>query len=64
MTKNFFHPSLLLLILDPGSGMGKNQDPGSGTNILDPQHCFKLQENILVSNNGRHGEERKRCERP
>ncbi len=70
MTKIFFHPSLLLLFLDPGSeirdpgsGMGKNQDPGSGTNIPDPQHCFKLRENILVSNNGRHGEERKRCER-
>jgi hypothetical protein len=29
MTTNFFHPSLLLLFLDPGSGMGKNQDPGS-----------------------------------
>ncbi len=28
MTKNFFHSSLLLLFLDPGSGMGKNQDPG------------------------------------
>jgi hypothetical protein len=30
--------------LDPGSeirgsGMGKNQDPGSGINIPDPQHC-------------------------
>jgi hypothetical protein len=23
----------------PGSGMGKNQDPGSGINIPDPQHC-------------------------
>ncbi len=33
MKKFFFHPSLLLLFLDPGSGMGKNQDPGSGTNI-------------------------------
>jgi hypothetical protein len=20
--------------------MGKNQDPGSGINILDPPHCF------------------------
>jgi hypothetical protein len=41
MTKNFFfHPSLLLLFLDPGSGMGKNPDPGSGINIPDPQHCF------------------------
>jgi hypothetical protein len=30
MTTNFFHPSLLLLFLDPGSGMSKNQirDPG------------------------------------
>ena len=39
MTKIFFHPFLLLLFLDPGSGMGKNQDPGSGINIPDPQHC-------------------------
>jgi hypothetical protein len=29
LTSNFFHLSLLLLFLDPGSGMGKN-----------PQHCF------------------------
>jgi hypothetical protein len=28
MTTNFFHPCLSLLFLDPGSGMGKNQDPG------------------------------------
>jgi hypothetical protein len=26
-------------IRDPGSGMGKNPDPGSGINIPDPQHC-------------------------
>ena len=32
MTSNFFQPSLLLLFLDPGSGMGKNQDPGSKRN--------------------------------
>jgi hypothetical protein len=25
-------------VRDPGSGMGKNQDPGSGLNIPDPQH--------------------------
>jgi hypothetical protein len=25
-------------IRKPGSGMGKNQDPGSGINIPDPQH--------------------------
>jgi hypothetical protein len=39
MTTKNFNPSLLLLFLDPGSGMGKNQDPGSGINIPDPQHC-------------------------
>jgi hypothetical protein len=38
MTTNFVHPSLLLLFLDPGFGMVKNQDPGSGINIPDPQH--------------------------
>ena len=38
MTKKFFHPSPFLLFLDPGSGMGKNQDPGSGINNPDPQH--------------------------
>ncbi len=40
----FFHPSLLLLFLDPGSGMGKNQDPGSGINIPDPQHWLSYAE--------------------
>ncbi len=28
-------------IWDPGSGMGKNQDPGSGINIQDPQHWMR-----------------------
>jgi hypothetical protein len=37
MTTNFFTP-LLVLFLDPGSGIGKNQDPGSRINIPDPQH--------------------------
>jgi hypothetical protein len=27
-------------IRDPGSRMDKNQDPVSGINIPDPQHCF------------------------
>jgi hypothetical protein len=50
MTKNFFHPSLLLRILDLGSeirdpGWVKNQDPGSGIKIPDPQHWPA---NILV----------------
>jgi hypothetical protein len=49
----FFHPSLLLLFLDPGSEiqdlgsnpgsrMSKNLDPGSGINIPDPQHCLQV----------------------
>jgi hypothetical protein len=45
MTTNFFHPSLLLRFLDPGSEIRdprwvKNQDPGSGINIPDPQRWF------------------------
>jgi hypothetical protein len=40
MTTNFFSPLSLLLFLDPGSGMAKNQDPGSGINIPDPQHRY------------------------
>jgi hypothetical protein len=51
-TKNeqqiFFHPSRWLLFLDPGSGMDQNQDPESGINIPDPQHCEKQNVNILV----------------
>jgi hypothetical protein len=48
MTTTFFHPPLLLLFLNPASGIGKNQDPGTGINILDPQHwyldCIALRE--------------------
>jgi hypothetical protein len=29
-------------IRDPESGMGKNQDPGSGIKIPDPQHWFPV----------------------
>ncbi len=44
MTTNFFSPLSFVAVFgsgirDPGSGMGKNQDPGSGINIPDPQHC-------------------------
>jgi hypothetical protein len=44
MTSNFFSPLSFVAVFgsgirDPGSGMGKNQDPGSGINIPDPQHC-------------------------
>jgi hypothetical protein len=41
MTTNCFFTPLFCCcfwIVDPGSGMGKNQDPGSGINIPDPQH--------------------------
>ncbi len=38
MTTIFFHLSLLMLFLDPGSRMGKNQDSGSRINIPDLQH--------------------------
>jgi hypothetical protein len=42
--KIFSPPSFVAVfgsgIRDPGSGMGKNQDPGSGINIPDPQHCL------------------------
>jgi hypothetical protein len=46
LTKILFSPLSFLPVFgsgirDPGSGMGKNQDPGSGINIPDPQHCKK-----------------------
>jgi hypothetical protein len=45
MTTNFFSPLSFVAVFgsgirDPGSGMGKNQDPGFGLNIPDPQHCL------------------------
>jgi hypothetical protein len=45
MPTNFFSPLSFVAVLgsgirDPGSGMSKNQDPGSGINIPDPQHCL------------------------
>jgi hypothetical protein len=36
MTTNFFTPLSFIAVF--GSGMGKNQDPGSGINIPDPQN--------------------------
>jgi hypothetical protein len=39
-TKKNFPSPLLVLLLDSGSGMDKNQDPGSGIKIPDPQHCY------------------------
>jgi hypothetical protein len=37
-TTNFFSPFSFLFFMDPGTGMDKNQDPGSVINIPDPQH--------------------------
>ena len=42
---SFFSPPSFVAVFgsgirDPGSGTGKNQNPGSGTNIQDPQHWF------------------------
>jgi hypothetical protein len=36
MTIIYFPPLSFVAVF--GSGMGKNQDPGSGINIPDPQH--------------------------
>jgi hypothetical protein len=49
MKSNFFPPLSFVAIFgsgirDPGSGMGKNQDPGSGINIPDPQHWFGIRD--------------------
>jgi hypothetical protein len=43
LTTHFFSPLSFVTVFgsgirDTGSGMGKNQDPGSGINIPDPQH--------------------------
>ncbi len=45
MTTNLFSPLAFVAVFesgirDPGSGMGKNQDLGSGINIPDPRHCL------------------------
>jgi hypothetical protein len=47
LTTNFFSTLPLVEVFgsgirDLGSGMGKNQDQGSGINILDPQHCIEI----------------------
>jgi hypothetical protein len=54
MTSNFFTLSFVAVfgsgIRDPGSGMGKNQDPGSGINIPDPPNWMfvRKSENIFI----------------
>ena len=50
MTTNFFSPlSFVAVFLDPGSEIAKNQDPGFGIKIPDPQHWC----NCLGSSSGR-----------
>ncbi len=59
MTTNFFFTPLFcscFWIRDPGSeirdlgsGMDKNQDPGSGINIPDPQHLVQEWANMPKS---------------
>jgi hypothetical protein len=49
MTTNFFSP---LLFWDPGSGKGKNQDPGSGINIPDPQHWYPVEQQPSLEGQG------------
>jgi hypothetical protein len=46
MTSNFFSPLSFVAVFgsgirDPGSGMGKNQNPGYGINIPDPPLCLR-----------------------
>ncbi len=46
LTKDLFSPLSFLPVFgseirDPGSGMVKNQDRGSGINIPDPQHWLR-----------------------
>jgi hypothetical protein len=38
MTTNFFSPLSFVAVF--GYGLGKNQDPGSGIKIPEPQHSF------------------------
>ncbi len=47
-TTKLFFDFLFFLLLDPGSGMEKNPDPGSGINVLNPQHCLELNTNTSV----------------
>ncbi len=47
MTTYFFFTLSFVVVFgseirDPGSGMAKNQDPGSGINIPDPQQWIRI----------------------
>jgi hypothetical protein len=72
MTTNFFSPLSFVAVLgsgiqDLGSGMGKNQNPGSGINIPDPQHWINHRLNTeldLQSLFGLHVHNCTHCLRP
>ncbi len=51
-------------IWDPGSGMGKNQDQGSGINIPDPQHWFQYNNCVNLFLHGPAMHELVRCTSP
>jgi hypothetical protein len=38
----FFSPLSFVAVFGSGIRVAKNQDLGSGINIPDPQHCYKL----------------------
>jgi hypothetical protein len=44
----YFNPTLLLLFLDPRSGIDKNQDSGLRINIPDPQHWHQLSKSAVI----------------
>jgi hypothetical protein len=48
LTKKIFSPLSFLPVF--GSGMGKNQDPGSGINIPDPPHCISARQMNIPEN--------------
>ncbi len=75
LTTNFFTPLFCCCfwirdpksgIRDPGSGMGKNKDLGSGINIPDLQHCRESPNWIAGprwrGGGGKLGSQRKRSE--
>jgi hypothetical protein len=60
MITNFFSPLSFVTVFDPGSAMGKNQDPGSGINIPDPPHWFNF---IKTDSRGNNSLYFKQCSR-
>jgi hypothetical protein len=51
MTTNFSSPLSFIAVFGSGTGMGKNQYPGSGINIPDPQHWTDIEKCWLDKKN-------------